>query len=69
MGVLFALSALILPRVMMVIAFLMTDWFGRSFETRLWPILGFLFMPYSTLAYMAAMLKNNHVLTGGGLRY
>ena len=67
MGILFALIALALPRVMMAIAFLMTDWFSRAFETRLWPIIGFLFMPYSTLAYMAAMLNNNHALTGGWL--
>ncbi len=67
MGILFAIIALALPRVMMAIAFLMTDWFQRAFETRLWPIMGFLFMPYSTLAYMAAMLNNNHALTGGWL--
>ena len=26
-------------------------------EGRLWPVLGFLFMPYTTLAYMAAVLN------------
>jgi len=51
----------------MVIAFLMTDWFKRAFETRLWPLVGFVFMPYTTLAYVAAMLNNNHTLTGGWL--
>ncbi len=30
----------------------------------LWPLLGFLFMPYTTLAYMAAMLNNHHELSG-----
>ena len=67
MGCIFAVVALAVPRVLMFFAFLLTDWFGRSFETRLWPILGFVFMPYTTLAYLAAMLNNNHTLSGGWL--
>ena len=51
----------------MVFAFLLTDWFGRGFETQVWPILGFVFMPYTTLAYLGAMLNNNHTLSGGWL--
>jgi len=69
MGCLFILIALAVPRVLMFIAFLMTDWFGRAFETRLWPLVGFVFMPYSTLAYMASMLNNHHALTGGWLAF
>jgi len=53
------------PRVALVAVFLLTDWFARAFENRLWPLLGFVFMPYATLAYLAAMLNNNHALTGG----
>ena len=67
MGCIFAVVALAVPRVVMFFAFLLTDWFGRSFETQWWPILGFVFMPYSTLAYLAAMLNNNHTLSGGWL--
>lgn len=67
MGCILGLIALAVPRVLMFIAFLTTDWFGRAFETRLWPLLGFVFLPYSTLAYMAAMLNNSHALTGGWL--
>jgi hypothetical protein len=48
----------------MVFVWLLTDWFSRAFETALWPLLGFLFMPYTTLAWMAAMLNNNHRLDG-----
>jgi hypothetical protein len=51
----------------MFIVFLMTNWFERAFETRLWPLVGFVFMPYTTLAYGAAMLNNTHALTGGWL--
>lgn len=67
MGFILVVIALAVPRVLLFIAFLMTNWFGRAFETRLWPLLGFLFMPYATLAYIAAMLNNNHALTGGWL--
>jgi len=35
------LTALAVPRVLMAFALLLTDWFGRAFETRLWPIPGF----------------------------
>jgi hypothetical protein len=67
MGCVFVIIALAVPRVLMFIAFLVTDWFGRAFETQAWPILGFVFLPYATLAYIAAMLNNNHSLTGGWL--
>jgi hypothetical protein len=64
MGCLFLIIALVMPRVAMVIIFLLTDWFNRAFATVLWPVLGFLFMPYTTLAWMLAMLSNNHQVTG-----
>jgi hypothetical protein len=67
MGCLFVIAALAVPRIVLFVAFLATDWFQRAFETRLWPLLGFLFVPYATLAYVAAMLNNNHALTGGWL--
>ena len=43
MGCLIALVALAVPRVLMVAIFLLTDWFGRGFGTRIWPALGFTF--------------------------
>ena len=67
MGCILAIVALAVPRVVMFVAFFMTDWFGRAFETQLWPILGFVIMPYTTLAYLGAMLNNGHTLTGGWL--
>ena len=67
MGCIIAVIALSVPRILMCFAFLLTDWFGLAFETRMWPILGFVFMPYTTLAYLAAMLNNNHMVSGGWL--
>jgi hypothetical protein len=65
MGCLLPIIALFVPRVLMVFIFLLTNWFGSAFETAIWPLLGFCFMPYTTLAYLAAMLNNNHQLSGG----
>jgi len=64
MGCILVILALTLPRMLMFFIWLLTDWFGRAFETVMWPLLGFLLMPYTTLAYMAAMLNNNHRLSG-----
>ena len=67
MGCLLVLIALAVPRLLMVFVLLLTGWFGQAFESRLWPILGFVFMPYTTLAYMGAMLSRSHALDGGWL--
>jgi len=48
----------------MVFILLLTDWFSKSFDTFIWPFLGFIFMPYTTLAYMAGMLNNGHSING-----
>ena len=47
-----ALSA---PRLAIVLVVLFSDYLGRAFETNLWPFLGFLFMPSTTLAYAWAI--------------
>ena len=65
MGCLIVLVAVFAPRVTLFFIFLLTDWIGRAYETVLWPLLCFLFMPYTSLAYMAAMLGNDHQLSGG----
>jgi hypothetical protein len=67
MGCIIALIALITPRLVMVLIWLFSDWFTRAYESALWPFIGFLFMPYTTLAYMTAMLNNHHQVSGGWL--
>jgi hypothetical protein len=67
MGCLLVVLALLLPRVVMVFIWLLTNWFQAVFKTLLWPILGFLFMPYTTLAYVAAMLNTGGNIAGGWL--
>jgi hypothetical protein len=74
--------AFLVPRVVLVAMFL-SGFIDRAYETRLWPLLGFVFMPLTTIAY-AAHLKHGsvegvlrrgvarragrHVIIGGGAR-
>ena len=67
LGCLLAIIALITPRILMVCIWLLTNWFSNAFQTVIWPVLGLMFMPYTTLAYMAAMLNNEHSVSGGWL--
>ncbi len=61
---LMGLVALIVPRMLLFFIWLLTDWFSKAFEGWLWPLLGFIFMPYTTLVYMWAMMANNHHVSG-----
>ena len=58
MGCLIVLFGLALPRILMVFIWLFSNGFDRTFNSVFWPFLGFIFMPYTTLAYMLAMLQN-----------
>lgn len=51
MQCLLALVALAAPRLVIVLVVVFSDWLGSAYETRIWPFLGFLFMPVTTLAY------------------
>ncbi|MCC6678228.1 MAG: hypothetical protein IT436_13890 [Phycisphaerales bacterium] len=58
MGCVIAGIAFFFPRLVMVVMVLAGDYLGRAYQTVLWPLLGFIFMPYTTLAY--AWAKNSH---------
>jgi hypothetical protein len=53
-----ALSA---PRFAIVLVVLFSDYIGRAYETVLWPFIGFLFMPLTTLAYAWAINSRGSV--------
>jgi hypothetical protein len=46
-----AIIALFFPRVLIVILWLFTDWFTGVFNSLLWPVLGFIFLPVTMLWY------------------
>ena len=53
--------ALAAPRVALALVWLFSDYLDRAYESVLWPLLGFLFLPVTTLAYAFAM---NHEPVG-----
>lgn len=59
MGCVAAIIGLFLPRLVLFLAWLFSGWTDRAFDGRVWPFLGWLLMPYTTLAYLAAMLNND----------
>jgi hypothetical protein len=42
------------PRLALIVMWL-SGYGGRAFETILWPVLGFFFLPYTTCAYALAV--------------
>ncbi|HXV63741.1 MAG TPA: hypothetical protein VEK15_23780 [Vicinamibacteria bacterium] len=61
MGCFVGCLALLFPRIALVAVFLMSNYLGRAYETVLWPVLGFFFMPLTTLAYAWAVNTNGTV--------
>jgi len=55
--------ALLAPRVTIVLVVIFSDYIGQAYETTLWPFVGFLFMPLTTLAYAWAI--NSHGTVDG----
>ncbi len=53
-----ALLAVLTPRVVLVLMFLFTNYLGRAYHGFLIPLLGFFFLPLTTIVY--AWLVNSH---------
>lgn len=58
--------ALAAPRLAIVLVVIFSDYIGRAYETTLWPLVGFFFLPLTTLAYAWSMNTRGEV-TGLGL--
>ena|SRR5581483_5741483 len=62
-NILLVVVSIISPRVsLLLIAVLRSAWLYNAFETKIWPVMGFLLMPYTTLAYM--VVKNSDFSSG-----
>lgn len=53
--------ALLAPRFAIVLVVFFSDYIGRAYDTVLWPLLGFLFLPLTTLAYAWAINSGGSV--------
>jgi hypothetical protein len=56
--------ALAAPRLTIIAVVLLSDYIGHAYQTRIWPLLGFLFMPLTTLAYAWAINSRGSVAGG-----
>ncbi len=56
-----ALLAIPLPRFAIVLVVIFSDYIGAAYSTFLWPLLGFFFMPVTTLAYAWAINSSGSV--------
>ena len=65
MGCCLGVLGVMFPRLALV-AMWLTGYGGRAFETMLWPILGFVTLPYTTCGYAIAMNQFGEV-RGWGL--
>jgi len=53
MPCLFAVLALLTPRLLVAVLWFFTHWFEGIFASILWPLLGFIFLPTTLLWYTA----------------
>ena len=50
-----------MPRLVIILVVILSDYIGAAYQTVLWPLLGFFFMPLTTLAYAWAINTNGSV--------
>lgn len=65
MGCLGVLLALLTPRFVLAVVWLFSNYLNRAFESGWWPVLGFVFLPTTTIAY--AVARNSFTTSGGDI--
>jgi hypothetical protein len=65
MGCLLVLFGLITPRFILFLLWLFSDYLNQAFSSGWWGILGFVFLPTTTIAY--AIAQNEFRAIGGGM--
>jgi len=65
MGCLLVLVALVTPRFVMVFLWLFSDYLNQAFTSGWWGVLGFFFLPTTSISY--AIAKNEFTAAGGGI--
>jgi hypothetical protein len=67
MGCLLALFSLITPRFVLIVLWLFTDYIGTAISGWILPVIGFLVLPTTTIAY--AVAKNDMSTASGGITF
>jgi len=66
MGCLLAIFALFAPRVVLLLVWLLGgSYMSSPFSTWLWPLLGFFFLPLTTLVYAFCWHQSGGAISGG----
>ncbi|MFG0319409.1 MAG: hypothetical protein ACF8XB_19220 [Planctomycetota bacterium JB042] len=61
MPCLLLLLAIVAPRICLVLLWLFTDFVSSAYDTLLVPLLGLVFLPFTTIAYALAMNQRGEV--------
>jgi hypothetical protein len=64
MGCLFILIAALSPRLAVLLMWIFTPWVDRAFGPIIWPILGIIFFPLTTLLYVILWNTGGRGVTG-----
>ncbi|MGE3106917.1 MAG: hypothetical protein AB7G11_16830 [Phycisphaerales bacterium] len=67
MPCLLAVLAFFFPRVVLILLAIFTNYLSTAYQTVLWPVLGFFFLPYTTLGYAFAWHQSGGTVSGGYL--
>ena len=67
MGCLFLLIALLSPRLGIIVLWLFTDYVNRAFSLWLWPLLGLIVLPWTTLFYILVAAPTGEITFWGWL--
>ncbi|MFW5752631.1 MAG: hypothetical protein ACOCYV_01130 [Planctomycetota bacterium] len=59
--------SLFFPRLVILLVVLVSDYIGTAYQSVLWPLLGFFFLPLTTLAYAWAYHAGDGHVAGFGL--
>ena len=51
-GCLLAFSAALAPRLVLILAWIFSPRWSVAFDTWIWPLLGIIFLPYTTIMYL-----------------
>lgn len=58
------LLAVLSPRLALALTWIFTPWVDRAFGPIIWPILGIIFLPLTTLMYVILWNTNGHGVVG-----
>ncbi len=61
MPCLLAIIAFFFPRLVIVLLVIFSNYLGAAYQTILWPVLGFIFFPCTTLAYAFGINENGSI--------